>query len=252
MIFCSSINTFSNDRKFGYTYQSMVLGMGNKEIEIWTTARVGKDIPFYSAIDNRFEFEVGLSERLQTAFYLNFRKVNSDDGTGMTEHFNFEGISTEWKYQFTKPGKDPLGFAVYEEIGLNTDEIETESKLIFDKRISRHTFALNLVLENEWKLSSGKSENETAFEGDFGWCYDISNSFSAGIEVRNHNVISGGEWKNSALFAGPVLSYSQPSWWVTLNIMPQIAGLKGKTGNTNLVLDEHERLEARMMFSFRI
>jgi hypothetical protein len=89
-------------------------------------------------------------------------------------------------------------------------------------------------------------------EGDFGWCYDISNSFSAGVEVRNHNEFVEGEWEHSALFAGPVVSFSQPSWWLTLTVLPQITALKGETGDSGLILDEHEKLETRLLFSFRL
>lgn len=247
-----TFNINSNERKFGYTYQSSVLGKGNKELEIWTTVRIGKDTPFYSAMDNRMEFEWGITDNLQTAFYLNFRQVSSDAGNGLTTDFDFKGISTEWKYQFSKPGKDPLGFALYGELGLNTDEAELEAKMIFDKRIKKNTLALNFVFEHEWEFSSGKPVKEIALEADLGWCYDITKSFSAGIEVRNHNEIVEGEWEHSALFAGPVLSFSQPEWWATFTVLPQIAALKGKTGTSKLVLDEHEILEARFLFSFRL
>jgi hypothetical protein len=245
-------NSNCNERKFSYVYQSSVLGKGNKELEIWSTARIGKEIPYYAGLDNRIEFEWGITNNLQTAFYFNFSNISQDNGSGMTEGFDFKGISSEWKYQFSKPFKDPIGFAVYGELGLNTDEVELETKLIFDKKISKHTLALNFVFEPEWELSSGESETEIGLEGDFGWCYNISSSFTAGIEVRNHNEISEGEWEHSALFAGPVLSFSQPSWWAILTVMPQIAALKGKTGNSNLVLDEHEKLETRLLFSFRL
>lgn len=244
--------SFGNERKFSYTYQSGVLGKGNKELEVWSTLRIGKDIPYFVRFDHRFEFELGVSDRLQTAFYFNFRNISIDDGNGMKTGFDFEGISSEWKYQFTKPAKDPIGFALYAELGLNTDEAGIETKLIFDKRADKHTFALNFVYENEWQLSSAKGGSESTLEGDFGWCYDFSPIFSAGIELRNHNEIVEGEWEHSALFAGPVLSYSQPAWWATLSVMPQIAALKGKTGSSNLVLDEHEKLETRLLFSFRL
>ncbi len=244
---------YSNERKFGYVYQSSVLGKGNRELEIWTTARIGKDIPYFAATDHRVEFEWGLSNKLQTAFYVNFRNTSIDNGSGMVTSFDFKGVSTEWKYQFSTPYKNAVGFALYTELGLNTDEAELEAKLIFDKKISKHTFALNLVYENEWELGSHKPETETVFEGDFGWSYDISNSFSAGIEVRNHNEIKEGEWEHSALFAGPVLSFSQPNWWLTLTVLPQITNLKKEEGAVNnLVLDEHEKLETRLLFSFRL
>lgn len=242
----------ANERKFSYTYQSGVLGKGNKEIEIWTTARIGKDIPYFAATDHRMEFEWGISNRLQTAFYINFRNTSADDGTGMGTSFDFKGISSEWKYQISNPKKDAIGFALYGEVGLNTDEAELEAKLIFDKRLKKNTFALNLVFENEWELAAHKPETEMKLEGDFGWCYDITNSFSAGIEIRNHNVFEEGELEHSALFAGPVVSFSQPSWWLTLTVLPQITSLKEKTGTTNLDLGEYEKLETRLLFSFRL
>jgi hypothetical protein len=244
--------SFANERKFTYTYQSGVLGKGNKELEIWSTARIGRDIPYFARLDHRMEFEWGITNNLQTAFYLNFRNITQDNGSGINSEFEFQGLSSEWKYQFSRPSKDPVGFALYGEVGLNTNEAELEAKLILDKSIKKNTFALNLVFENEWEFSSGEAESEIALEGDFAWCYDISRSFSAGIEVRNHNEIVEGQWEHSALFAGPVLSFSQPSWWATLTVLPQIAAVKGKTGNNNLVLDEHEKLETRLLFSFRL
>jgi hypothetical protein len=54
------------------------------------------------------------------------------------------------------------------------------------------------------------------------------------------------------LFAGPVLSVSQPSWWATLTIMPQVAAFKGKTNNSNLDLTEFEKFETRLIFSFHL
>lgn len=252
LLFLLVLQSLSNERKFGYIYQSGVLGKGNKELEIWTTARIGKNIPYYARTDHRMEFEWGVSDNLQTAFYLNFRNVSRDNGTGMETEFEFDGISSEWKYQVSSPTKNALGFALYGELGLNTNEAELEAKLIFDKKIRKSTFALNLVFENEWGFSSGKAETETAFESDLGWCYNITNSFSAGIEVRNHNEIAEGEWEHSALFAGPVVSFSHPNWWLTLTVLPQITALKSKTGESSLVLDEHEKLETRLLFSFRL
>jgi hypothetical protein len=252
VMLCAALSVYSNERKFSYTYQSGVLGKGNKELEIWTTARIGKDIPYFARTDHRMEFEWGITNKLQTAFYLNFRNVSMDAGTGMETEFEFQGISSEWKYQLSSPVKNAIGFALYGEIGLNTNEAELEAKLIFDKKVKRNTFALNLVFENEWELAAHEPEKEMKLEGDFGWCYDITNGFSAGIEVRNHNVFEEGELEHSALFAGPVVSFSQPSWWLTLTVLPQITSLKEKTGTGNLDLGEYEKLETRLLFSFRL
>jgi hypothetical protein len=246
--------SFANERRFTYVYQSTVMGKGFKEVEISSTTRLGKNEGYFAALDNRIEFEVGLGGKLQTAFYLNFSNVTTDNGTGVNQtSFIFKGISSEWKYQVSDPSKNALGFALYSELGLNTDEVELETKLIFDKKINRTTLALNLTYEPEWYFSTGETEVETNIAGSFGLSYAFTPSLSAGFEVRNHNIYTKeGGWENSALFGGPVISYAQPSWWMTFTVLPQIAGLKGKTEGSNLSLHDYEKFESRLIFSFHI
>jgi len=228
--------------------------MNSKELEIWTTPRLGKDNGYYAALDNRLEFEVGITKHLQSAFYINFSNVTSDNGTGTNStKFDFKGISTEFKYQLSNLYTSALGFAVYGELGLNTDEIEFETKLIFDKKINRTTLALNLTAEPEWELSPGKSENEWKLEAAFGLNYDISSSFSAGFELKNTNILGDEAGiENSALFGGPVVSYSAPTWWAAFTVMPQIVAFKGKSPGHELNLSEFERFESRLIFSFAL
>jgi len=255
LIFSSFVDdSYSNERKFTYVYQSGVLGKGSKELEIWSTPRIGKINGYFARIDHRVEFEAGLSERLQTAFYLNFRNITSDNGTGVIEtDFEFQGISSEWKYQISNPAIDIIGFALYGELGLNTDEVELETKLIFDKKIKKTTFALNLTVEPEWELTAGEANYELKFEGNFGISYAFSPFLSAGVEIRNANVHTKYDgWKHSALFGGPVISFSQPSWWAAFTIMPQVAAFKGKSAGSKLNLDEFEKFESRLIFSFHI
>ena len=254
LIFLFSSTGYANERKFTYVYQSSLLEMNSKELEIWSTPRLGKDNGYYAGLDNRLEFEVGLSKHLQSAFYINFSNVTSDNGTGVnSSKFEFKGISTEFKYQVSNPYTDALGFAVYGELGLNTDEVEFETKLIFDKKIKRTTLALNLTVEPEWELSPGKSENEWKLGASFGLSYDISSSFAAGFELMNENVIEDeGGLEHSALFGGPVVSYSAPTWWAALTVMPQLVAFKGKSPNSELNLSEFEKFQTRLIFSFAL
>ncbi len=74
-----ALTTNAQDRLFTYTYQSTVLNKGQKELEIWNTLRTGRS-DFYSRLDNRSEFEVGLGKNFQTAFYLNLTtKTNTSE-----------------------------------------------------------------------------------------------------------------------------------------------------------------------------
>lgn len=247
-------NIKANERKFTYVYQSDIMGKEAREIELTTTARIGNQSPYFAALDNRMEFEIGLSKRLQTAFYINFTNTTISNGAGENQsQFEFRGISSEWKYQFTNPYKDALGFALYSELGLNTDEVELETKIILDKRIRKTTLALNLTYEPEWYLTPGKANVENNFVGSFGFSQAITADFSAGVELRNHNIYtSESGWESSVLFGGPVLSYSQHNWWITLTVMPQIVAFKGKSPGSNLSLHDFEKFESRMIFSFQI
>ncbi len=82
---------FAQDRVFTYTYQSPVLNKGQKEIEVWTTLRGGRN-DYFRGIDHRLEFEIGLGKRLQTAFYLNYgysRGIETQNEIQSDKYFNF-------------------------------------------------------------------------------------------------------------------------------------------------------------------
>lgn len=251
--------TYSDDRRFTYTYESSTLAKNRKDLEIWTTYRGGREY-FYSRFDNRLEFEIGLTNKLQTAFYLNMRnttQTNPMNGDYETE-FEWEGISSEWKYQALNKYKDGLGFAPYLEIGLNTREIELETKLIFDKNISKKFItAFNIVTEYEWEFnpSPEKTSKELSIEFDLGLAYDVTNNFSVGLEARNVNAIPNAEGiEYSALFIGPNLSYRTESWFFAFTYLPQLPAIKRSENmpNSSLILDEQERNNLRMIIGFSL
>src|ERR1051325_3144227 len=73
---CFSQYSLASDRQFTYTYQSKVLGKNQREIEIWNTYATGRN-SFYNRLDHRSEFEIGLTNRLQTSFYMNYSSEHS-------------------------------------------------------------------------------------------------------------------------------------------------------------------------------
>ena len=242
----------ADERKFGYTYQSTIMNKGEKEIEISTTARVGKSENYYAALDHRMEIEVGLSKKLQTAFYLNFSNTTTTNVLGLREtNFDFHGFSTEWKYQVSNPYTNSLGFALYSELGLNSDDVELETKLIFDKKFGKTIIALNLTAEPEWELQNGPADKKLKLESSFGLSHAFTNNFSAGFEVRQPNIYVDGELAHSSLFGGPVLNYAEPTWYVNLTVLPQLTSLK-KIEGAKLDLDEFEKLEVRLLLSFNL
>lgn len=240
----------ASERRFTYTYDSGVLGTDARELELWTTMRAGRDT-LYRRFDQRMEFEWGLTDRLQTAFYLNFGGLTRRSDAGLETSFDFKGISNEWKYKLLDPVADPVGLALYGEFGAGPTEVEAEAKIIIDKRFDKLFMALNLVGEYEWELEGDELERELALEVDAGIGYLLTPSFSMGLELRSHTEVVGGVAEHTVLFLGPSLSYATHGGFATLTLLPQLTALGGAT-HGGLNLDEHERIEARLLFGWHL
>lgn len=237
----------ASERHFAYTYESGVLRTGAREVEPWSTFRFGRS-DFYSAFDSRIEAELGLTDRLQTALYLNLKAVTADTPAGRSSTTEIEGVSSEWKLKLADPVADPVGVALYGELSAGTSEVELEGKLILDKRVGRLLGALNLVAEREWDFEEAGTEGETKMEVDAGACVFLTPRLTAGREVRSHTVLPPkGEPTRSALFLGPTVSYARERWWVAASVLPQVWAPRGASdGHLDLV--EHERVEVRLLF----
>lgn len=256
----------AGDRLFTYTYEPTTMPQGAVEFEQWVTARVGKSSGDYARFDLRWEVEFGLLDDLQTALYLNTSSVRSKgvpEGNTFSdeEEVEFKGISNEWIMKFLDPVADPVGIAAYLEWGAGPEEIELEEKLLIGKVVGKWNFALNLALEQEWEFErkgltnapappgpdggDRKVERELVFELDAGVSYLVGN-FAVGLEFRNHNEYEDmTKFEHSAFFLGPVVHFRQDRWWATMTILPQIGAIKPT--DHGLVLDEHERVEVRLL-----
>jgi len=154
-LFLSTMSLLAQDRIFNYTYQSSVLNKGQKELEVWTTVLQGKD-NFYREIQNRVEYEVGLGSNLQVAFYLNSKqKAFYDDITAEIVMDPTEiSFSNEWKYKFSDPVADKIGFTGYAEVTVATDELELEFKLL-----DAHDELRELVEYDTWAVAGAFNAN---------------------------------------------------------------------------------------------
>jgi hypothetical protein len=245
----------ASQRRFTYTQESGVVARGQVELEPSTTLLTGKE-DYYTSFEQRVEFEIGLTGRLQTSFYLNMHATTELADSSLQTDSGFDGISNEWKLKLRDPVADPFGLGLYLELGASTSEVELEAKVIVDKRARNWLGAFNATVEPEWEFitkdgANVEANNEFNFEFDLAGTYFVKPSTSVGIEVRNHNLhISSEDYDHSVLFAGPVVSYASEAWWATLTVMPQVAKLKGSEIDEghSLVTSELEKLEVRMIF----
>jgi hypothetical protein len=257
-LFILSIGLQANERKFTYVYESSVLPAGARELEVSNTYRSGKDY-FFRALDQRLEFEFGVTDRLMSSLYLNGSSVTMDSngtaaGGALTTDIAFS-ISNEWKYKLYDRVADPLGAALYGELTLGLDKTELEGKLILDKQIGSTLAAANIVVAHEWEtlMNNGVAQTKTELELEFnaGVSIALSPAFSVGAEGFLRNLYSDGNLKHSALYLGPVVSYATENWWVTFTLIPQVTSFAGAT-NGSLNLDEFERVQGRLLLSFHL
>ena len=250
----------AQDRYFGRTYTTNVLPKGAIDLEFWHTSRLGHKDQFFHAQDQRMEIEIGLGKNVQTAFYFNRFQQRFSEGLDGTIVSNEVGFSNEWKVKLSDPTANKIGLALYGEWGIKGgDELELETKLILDKIIGKHLIAFNGVYEFEkefeWEGGKIKSDGyEMPVELDLAYMYNLNKNVGLGFELRDHNEIAKGKgWEHSVLFGGPTFNFRGNRWFVIANFLPQWVNLhKTDIAPNKKVLDEHERVEARILIGISL
>jgi hypothetical protein len=242
----------AHERLFTYSYDTDYLPKNLFEVEQWTTLKTGKENGMYYLWDMRTEFEYAITERTHVALYLNYSSLYNqyyDNGNIIEKsYFKFKGVDLAIVHRFSSP-REKIGFGIYLEGKYRMNKQEIEEKLLFSKYFGNFLWTLNVIFEQEFKMSYNSNgnlemEKEAKFMLPSGIAYKFGN-FAIGIEAWLHSEFKDQvlpfttKAEHYAFFLGPALHYSTSKFWTTLTITPQI---------TN-VLDEHEKLEARMIFS---
>jgi hypothetical protein len=239
--------TRADQRFFAYTYEPKTLPKGAVEVEQWATMRNSRDAGLYTRWDLRTEYEIGLTDRLTTAIYLNASNVyrQSDASVPATNGMYFRGWSSEWKYKVLDPSADPVGLLLYGEILVDRREWEAEGKVIVGKNIGNVVLAANGVFEQEWKAAFDASgdvatKSEQKVEATAAAAYRFG-PYAVGAEARSHAVREGDETA-SAFFVGPTVHASGERWWATLTLLKQLTD----------EFSEHEKTETRLLLGFHL
>lgn len=244
-------------RNFTYSYQPKTAEQGEFEFEQWVTARVEKEDGHYQKWESRSELEYGLTDLLTTAFYLNLEYLDVSRVTGFDEErdFEFNGVSSEWKYLSRPEGEGAIGVLLYGEVSTDIDEeLELEEKLVLGKTWGKWTAAANIIVEQAWKFEGGlddTEQKESELEFSTGISRRMNERWFLGLEGRNHRRFGGlylESQNSSAWYLGPAVEYDRDEWWVTLTFLPQLAGTPDTYHGLELV--DHERVEVRLIVGF--
>jgi hypothetical protein len=247
---------FASERYFGYTYEPETMPAGAAEFEQWITLRtqrsnaVGQDN--YNKWELREEFEYGVTDNYTVSLYLNTHAESFRDPATAANNseFKFDGISVENRYMVLNPAEHAVGLTLYFEPRYSGEEAELEQKVILGQRCGDWKWALNLTHATEWSDNLHSTEGEV--EVSFGITRHLNNRWSLGLEMRDHNELPDYRlWENTAVYIGPVVTYTRENWWTTLTVMPQVYGKNFQNdgdGVSGLELEGHERLNVRLVF----
>jgi hypothetical protein len=211
-------------RSLPFTYPVHSLPAGVSEIEQYVdliptrVPREKDDGTLDGVISNRFvlqtEFEYGITDRLEAAFYLAFRQ-SAVAGGGSLE---FQGTKQRLRYRFLNQGEAPVGVAGYFEVATFHDEIEVEEKLILGQRFGRFEVMANLWLEQERYFQT--DETKLIYNPTVGATYEVSPRLTFGLEYWVRGRLSGstsGEAPTRAHhYLGPTLMLQGKTMWFSL------------------------------------
>ena len=260
VLMAATLGCQASERLFGYVYETETLPKGGIEYEQWLTYRNAKSQGNYTRWDLRHELEYGLTDVLQTSFYINHTLVDqegvedlNEDGTvnvlDQESEWEFKGISSEWIYNVLSAYSDPIGLALYFEGTVSETEGELEQKLLLQKNFfdDKLVVAINAVVEEEFDLETGNSDVEGKCEVSGGIAYKITPKFSLGIEAKNQRVYPDNFdfEEHSVWFVGPNVHYGDSRWFATVTVLPQVSGHPDQGNGQNF--DDNERIEVRLI-----
>ncbi|MDR3606797.1 MAG: hypothetical protein P4M08_05370 [Oligoflexia bacterium] len=266
---------------FSRVYTTETVPQGHFELEQTVRNRSGRAFGTFNATDLKSEFEYGITDNFQAAFYVNYGYIHASnapddnnptggDGPGLYDGFSRNGfaldsVSAEFIYRVLSPISDPIGLAFYIEPewdfhdihnGARTfDSTEMEYRILLQKNFLDDQLILAYNLVAEWEYFRYAPGDEQ-FLGEFDWnnelgaTYRVAPNWYAGWEIRNHNEVGNFySHDHSVFWTGPAIHYGGPKYWATLGVLRQFYGdptgvdSSGSYIGENLYLHSHERWE---------
>ena len=223
----------ADDRPFAFAYSTDIETQGGKEIEQEITWSSGHEGEAFQEVESRSEFEYGVTDDFQAAFYLNYdwSRTRPHMASGSAETSSLPGVSGEFIYRLTNVYFDPIGLALYAEPSFGNGTRSFEVKALLQKNFlnDRLRCVLNVNLEDRWaKNGLGGYAQSSALEFFTGVAYNVTPELSAGVELDNERgydgLIFGGSstYAENAYFAGPTIQYVGHPFRVILGAQAQL------------------------------
>ena len=256
---------------FGFTEGADTERKGEREFENDTIARSTKRAGSFTAVQNKTEFEYGLTNdfTIEVGAFASYYRIQDVPDLDDKNKAAFDGLSAEVKYRILDRRVAPFGLAVSvepewtrhsETSGNREDAYGVELDLYADKEwIPNRLFtAVNVLFEPE-AVRAGDLDPDLGFvpkwerESNFGVSGAIAGALAPGLflgaEVRYLSQFDGSflnNFEGNALFVGPTISARfLPNAIFQAALSAQVAGHSVDEPNHQLDLVNFERWQAR-------
>ncbi len=235
-------NVIDTESLFGFLIGSDVNDPGERELELETSAALGKGAGSYSALQQRFSFEYTPIDDLRSELSaaVDRHAVSNVPGFEDVQHGSLQSLSFELRYRLLDREKGGFGVTLRAEpswgfvddvSGLPADQYSSPIGLLMDREIvTGSVAAFNISYEPQW----------TKLRGDNTWGRQASVALGTGLMSRiGENLFVGPElryvrsydaldlqfFSGDAVFLGPALFY-RPSedWRITAAWSSQLVG----------------------------
>ena len=253
----------ADDRPFAFAYTTDIETEGEKEIEQEITWSSGHGGEAFQEIQSRSEFEYGITDNFQGAFYLNYdwSRTHPHSPPGAVETSSLPGVSGEFIYRLMNVYFDPIGLALYAEptVGNGTRSFEVKALLQKNFFNDNFRFALNINAEDRWEKNlAGGYGHSSALEFFSGLAYNITPDWSLGVELDNERgfdgLILGGSprYVESAYFAGPTIQYVGHPFRAILGLEAQLPWASDPTAGADAIDNGYLSGAERLRMRFRV
>jgi hypothetical protein len=180
---------FGGARSLPFTYPVETLSKGDLELEMYgdlTPLRVAATTPPFGQLWEpayilQSEFEYGLTDSIELAFYQQFK---ADPVDGGTNGLSFDGFKWEVRGRLADIGAWPIDVGLYLELETLHDEIGLEGKVLLGKHFKGFHWMANLWVEAAENRPFDASQRSFHFviNPTTGLSYQVTPTFHPGVE----------------------------------------------------------------------
>ncbi len=251
----------ADDRPFAMAYTTDIEAQGEKEIEQQITWSSDHAREAFQEVESRTEFEYGITDNFQGAFYLNYdwSRARPHSPLEPAETSSLPGVSGEFIYRLMNVYFDPIGLALYAEPSIGNGARSFEIKVLLQKNFlnDRLRLAFNINAEDRWEKNGlDHYDQSSALEFFSGLAYNVTPDWSVGAEFANERgfdgLILGGlsTYAKNAYFFGPTVQYVGHPFRVILGAQAQLPWASDPTHTPgaleNGYLSDAERFRVRL------